>query len=202
MQAALLIFHIMTTTTFQHSISAIFQNFAHQSQHTTTRGPSIYYVHKFLDFSDPPIPYGLCRNKYRAKRQQNWPLSRPTHPTSPSSDVIYGWSPSQKVKSRGRQIVGNIQKTKLHLHKRHCIKFIYSEKAKKFCEIFTLLLSYVVPVKCKVNILQNFVAFSEYMNLTYIAPCWLNIWLETKHITIQKLSNSVPYFHQLLGIHS
>ena len=38
-----------------------------------------------------------------------------------------------------------------HLH--HCIyvyillKFIYSEKAKKFCEIFTLLLSYVVPVK-------------------------------------------------------
>ena len=36
----------------------------------------------------------------------------------------------------------------------------------KFCEIFTLLLSYVVPVKNKVNILQNFVAFSEYMNFT------------------------------------
>ena len=44
------------------------------------------------------------------------------------------------------------------------IKFVYSEKAAKFCEIFTLLLSYVVPVKSKVNILQNFVAFSEYMN--------------------------------------
>ena len=37
------------------------------------------------------------------------------------------------------------------------IKFIYSEKA-------TLLLSYVVPVKSKVEISQNFVAFSEYMN--------------------------------------
>ena len=44
------------------------------------------------------------------------------------------------------------------------IKFIYSEKATKFCEIFTLLLSYVVPVKSKVKISQNFVAFSDYMN--------------------------------------
>ena len=44
------------------------------------------------------------------------------------------------------------------------VKFIYSEKATKFCEISTLLLSYVVPVKSKVEIPQNFVAFSEYMN--------------------------------------
>ena len=44
------------------------------------------------------------------------------------------------------------------------VKFIYSEKATKFCEIFALLLSYVVPVKSKVKISQKFVAFSEYMN--------------------------------------
>ena len=44
------------------------------------------------------------------------------------------------------------------------VKFIYSEKATKFCEIFALILSYVVPVKSKVEILQNFEAFSEYMN--------------------------------------
>ena len=44
------------------------------------------------------------------------------------------------------------------------LKFIYSDEATKFCEIFTLLLFYVVPVKSKVKILQNFVAFSEYMN--------------------------------------
>ena len=39
-----------------------------------------------------------------------------------------------------------------------------SEKATKFCEIFPLLLSSVVPVKSKGKISQNFVAFSEYMN--------------------------------------
>ena len=39
------------------------------------------------------------------------------------------------------------------------VKFIYSEKAKKFCEI-TLDLSYLVPVKSTVEISQNFVAYS------------------------------------------
>ena len=41
------------------------------------------------------------------------------------------------------------------------IKFIYSDKATKFCEISTLLLFYV---KSKVEISQNFAAFSECMN--------------------------------------
>ena len=44
------------------------------------------------------------------------------------------------------------------------IKFIYFEKATKFYEIFTLLLTVCTVVKIKVNISQNFVAFSEYMN--------------------------------------
>ena len=48
------------------------------------------------------------------------------------------------------------------------LKFIYSEKATKFCKIFTLLLSCVVPVKSKANISQNFVVFSEYMNFNKI----------------------------------
>ena len=51
------------------------------------------------------------------------------------------------------------------------VKFIYSEKATKFYEIFTLLLSYVVPVKSTVKISQNFVAFSEYMNFKE-RPLW------------------------------
>ena len=46
------------------------------------------------------------------------------------------------------------------------LKFIYSEKATKFCEIFTLLLSYVMLVKSKLKISQNLAAFSEYMNFT------------------------------------
>ena len=44
------------------------------------------------------------------------------------------------------------------------IKFIYSEKATKFCEIFPLLLTVCTVVKSKRKISQNFVAFSEYMN--------------------------------------
>ena len=44
------------------------------------------------------------------------------------------------------------------------LKFIYSEKATKFCEIFTLLLSVCTVDKSKVKISQNFVAFSEYTN--------------------------------------
>ena len=49
------------------------------------------------------------------------------------------------------------------------VKFIYSEKATKFCEISTLDLSYVVTVKSSVEILQNFVAFSEYMNFNNLS---------------------------------
>ena len=44
------------------------------------------------------------------------------------------------------------------------LKFIYFEKTKKFCEISTIDLSYGVQVKYTVEISQNFVAFSEYMN--------------------------------------
>ena len=44
------------------------------------------------------------------------------------------------------------------------LKFIYSEKASRFCEIFPLLLTAVHTVKSKGKISQNFVAFSEYMN--------------------------------------
>ena len=41
------------------------------------------------------------------------------------------------------------------------VKFIYSKKATKFWEIFTLLLTTVHAVKSTVKILQNFVAFSK-----------------------------------------
>ena len=44
------------------------------------------------------------------------------------------------------------------------LKFMYSEKATKFCEISTVDLSYVVTVKSTVEITQTFVASSEYMN--------------------------------------
>ena len=46
------------------------------------------------------------------------------------------------------------------------IKFVYSEKAMKFCKISTLLLFTVHADKSKVEILQKLVAFSEYVNFT------------------------------------
>ena len=48
------------------------------------------------------------------------------------------------------------------------LKFIYAEKATKFCKILTLLLSTVHIDKSKVKISQNFVVFSEYMNFTFL----------------------------------
>ena len=47
------------------------------------------------------------------------------------------------------------------------LKFIYSEKAIKFCEISTLLLSVYTVDKSKMEISQNFVAFSEYTNFIH-----------------------------------
>ena len=44
------------------------------------------------------------------------------------------------------------------------LKFIYSEKATKFWEISILLLYVSTVDKSKVEISQNFVAFSEYAN--------------------------------------
>ena len=57
------------------------------------------------------------------------------------------------------------------------LKFIYCEKASKFCEISTVCLSYLVAVKSTVEISQNFVAFSEYMNFKIwksIAPFFID----------------------------
>ena len=48
------------------------------------------------------------------------------------------------------------------------VKFIYSEKATKFLKISTLLLTGTTWDKSKVEISQNFVAFSEYMNFTHV----------------------------------
>ena len=52
------------------------------------------------------------------------------------------------------------------------IKFIFYEKATKFCEIFPLFLTVCTVVKTKGKISQNFVAFSEYMNFTCIPWPW------------------------------
>ena len=52
---------------------------------------------------------------------------------------------------------------RLYDSKQCFVKFIYSEKATKFCKILPLLLTVSTVVK-KGKISQNFAAFSEYMN--------------------------------------
>ena len=55
------------------------------------------------------------------------------------------------------------------------VKFIYSEKATKFCKISPLLLITVHTVKNKGKISLNFAAFSEYMNFIKIKICYQSI---------------------------
>ena len=50
------------------------------------------------------------------------------------------------------------------------------EKAAKFCEISTLLLFTVHTDKSKVEIAQNFVAFSEYMNFNVLRILFDCLW--------------------------
>ena len=57
-------------------------------------------------------------------------------------------------------------KKSLQKYKGDMLNLIYSEKATKFCEISTVDLTVTTEDKFKVEISQNFVAFSEYMNFT------------------------------------
>ena len=79
------------------------------------------------------------------------------------------------------------------------IKFIYSEKATKFCEISTLLLSVCTVDKSKVEISQNFVAFSEYTNFTKRRNIHVLNLNNKKVGNVHNLSNS-PIIEHLLYI--
>ena len=72
---------------------------------------------------------------------------------------------------------------------RKFLKFIYSEKATRFCEISILLLTVCTVVKSKLEISQKFVAFSEYMNFTIVNKflknaCTLLIFSKVDKISI------------------
>ena len=56
------------------------------------------------------------------------------------------------------------------------IKFKYSEKATKFCEISTLILSVCTVDKSNVEISQNFVAFLEYTNFNTLSSKIAVVW--------------------------
>ena len=81
-----------------------------------------------------------------------------------------------------------------YLDRHRFVKFIYSEKATKFCEISTLILTTVHTVKSKVEISQNFVAFSEYMNFDFNI---LKVY-ETTPTLIQILFHKKRAYHRTL----
>ena len=95
----------------------------------------------------------------------------------------------------------SLEKAPLQYIKWYLLKLIYSEKAQKFCEISSLNLSYVVTVKSTVEILQNFVAFSECTNFRYTNQIQLsksNLWYiyrSSKQFEIN--TNSYCYFSPL-----
>ena len=74
---------------------------------------------------------------------------------------------------------------------KNIVKFIYSEKATQFWKISTLLLSYVVPVKSKVESSQNFVTFSEYMNFTLIS--WNIFEHSLGHCTLMSKTTTMAF---------
>ena len=83
------------------------------------------------------------------------------------------------------------------------VKFIHSEKATKFCEIFPLLLTTVHTVKSKGKISQNFVAFSDHMNFmnhALITKCKLRAFLysSTTHCAKVQKHNRTKYVSNFL----
>ena len=83
---------------------------------------------------------------------------------------VLSWNGQRIIKTE------SVKKIKaVYITRSEHLKFIYSEKATRFCEISTLLLTACTVVKRKVEISQNFVAFSEYMNFKSIWVCNLKI---------------------------
>ena len=72
-------------------------------------------------------------------------------------------------------------KRKMQFHAVVFLKFVYSEKATKFCEISTLLLSVSTVDKSKVEISQNFEAFSENKNFKGILYGILTVLKNSSH---------------------
>ena len=101
-------------------------------------------------YLDPPPYYLLCTN------------TDPINITHLLPTIPYSYFSWRKKRIYQWHLLNNKKRTTLHYFL--LLKYVYSEKATKFYEIFALLLSTVHTNKSKVKISQNFVAFSDYMN--------------------------------------
>ena len=110
-------------------------------------------------------PYCNLRNSGYLNRQKCWLFMRVDCPPDPaSSDRPEGYNVRQlkicthiynhKTLGLVRHLSSQYTPNFTYLNSAQSnlvLKFIYSEKATKFCKIFTLLLNYVVPVKSKIS---------------------------------------------------
>ena len=74
------------------------------------------------------------------------------------------------------------------------IKFIYSEKATKFCKISTVDLSYIVPVKSTMEISQDFVGFSEYTNFFWTTYPLLFLYLLNAPLAEKRTKSGTEFY--------
>ena len=99
--------------------------------------------------SNPDLPGGRSRTEPSNQRHCLNPFDNPTYLFSGHIILHSPWDYLHQTKFFSAFLF---------------IKFIYSEKATEFYEISALLLSVCTVDKSKVEISQNFVAFSEYTN--------------------------------------
>ena len=69
--------------------------------------------------------------------------------------------------------------------------FMYSEKARKFCEISTVDLTVTTQDKSTMEISQKFVAFSEYIN--FMRSIWFEI-TQREPVTSQSVSEGLDWY--------
>ena len=98
---------------------------------------------------------------------------------SNKNDLVGAWRDFKKILCGKVHIFWEAHKILRNLHRRFVLKtvqvdFVVNTVLIQYCfyyEIYSNIL-YVVPVKSVVEMSQNFVAFSEYMNFIYVYCKW------------------------------
>ena len=101
----------------------------------------------------------ICTKSYLKRLHSRYQISNNTIPNNSMSESFIVIVPTtQKRYVFEKHIVFECSKQ---------LKFMFSKKATKFCEIFPLLLTTVHSVKSKGKISQKFLAFSKCMIFNY-----------------------------------
>ena len=136
--------------------------------------------HKGLQLQDWGFRLGICIKYFLDKNSQKQPM----WPALKNRRWAFSTRLSQKpISSKGNR-------DKLWVYFGHPnflstagkIKFIYSEKTTKFCEISNVDLTVTAYDKSRVEISQKIVAFSEYMNFNAKNPKTFSMYIDRTFI--------------------